>query len=254
MNKRIAFKIGRKLIREWELIVNKNDESTYEGRFNKDDYLFEMDTRSELEKHFEKIKKNVRSELLTAVEEADLKLKAITEQSRCIWGIVNQKYNSWNSTKHWWLFRRPKGITGWGWDYKYLFGKETNRNGFDFEVEQNIVSVWVANEVLSKIPSNYFSLNFDSGKPMSTFCEDFKIEAYNFGFSEHIVSKGSEPVIKQIKKACFGTSFCNEVGRVCKIRETEHILLLFNYKYDHKLTGITKGSYNEFIGTFDFDI
>ncbi len=119
MNKRISIKKGRKLIREWETIVNFYIESPYEGRFYIYDYLHEMDTRAMLEEHLDRLKKNVKSVLIPVVKQIDSRLIEITVPSDCIWGEENQKIHNWKPLKHWWLFRRPKDVKpGWGWDDK----------------------------------------------------------------------------------------------------------------------------------------
>ncbi len=56
-----------------------------------------------------------------------------------------------------------------------------------------------------------------------------------------------------VSEASYGASFCDEVGRRSEIKETEHVFLMYNFRYDPAVTAIRESRHYRFVGVYAFD-
>jgi hypothetical protein len=129
-------------------------------------------------------------------------------------------------------------------------------DGPEFECEdEDVVSVWVAKCPILEIPNDYFDEDYggDDDDPFNQFSSDFGFGYYDHDYVEPNTLKGYAPLDKIIEASSYGKSFSQQALQASDIKETEHIFLMYNFKYDPKVTGINESKYYKFIGVFKYD-
>jgi hypothetical protein len=134
-------------------------------------------------------------------------------------------------------------------------------DGPHFEVEdEDVVSIWIAKVALTDIPESYFQENYseDDDEPLNPFSADF-----GFGYYDHdCVETYCEddwrivPIGSLIEPLSYSSSFQDAVVRQAQeldSAQTCYVFLLYNFKYDPKVTGIRESKYMRFLGVFLYD-
>ena len=138
-------------------------------------------------------------------------------------------------------------------------GKRVDRYGEPhFQVEdEDVVSIWAAAVPLSKIPADYFEENYDDERPLNHFCEEFGFGTYDHDFVDTNASENGPADIRELLAACsYGTSFADAAAAAAEklgLARTEYVILLYNFRYEPKVTRVRKTSHLAFIGCFPFD-
>mgnify|MGYP003651979564 FL=1 len=137
--------------------------------------------------------------------------------------------------------------------------KETKAvKGHDF-TKKNKVSVWASQHPYESIPDAYFDETFSRNNTRATnaWSANFNLRFFN---PENMETNGAHEGIVNIKKAIgecsFSTSYIDVLmskARKKKLEEVTWIVLLFEYEYSPKVSGVGKDNYMTFLGAFDYD-
>jgi hypothetical protein len=136
--------------------------------------------------------------------------------------------------------------------------KKVNRYGPPHFGKEGFVSIWVATVPLSQIPDDYFEENYgDEEKPLTKFYGDFGFGYFDHDFMDTNGSKRTAKSISTLVGQCsYSSSFVDQTVGEAKRRgldKTQHVILLYDFRYDPKKTKITKSPYMEFLGSFRYD-
>mgnify|MGYP000137802950 CR=1 FL=1 len=133
---------------------------------------------------------------------------------------------------------------------------EKKRHDFS---KKSKVSVWVSQHPYEDIPDAYFEESFSKNntRAINTWSDDFNLKYFNPGNMETNGSHQGTVAIKQAAGECsFSSSFIDVLmskARKKKLEEITWIILLFEYEYSVKLSGVDKDEYTTFLGAFDYD-
>lgn len=134
--------------------------------------------------------------------------------------------------------------------------KETK--GFLFQ-KKNKVSVWVSTHPYADIPDEYFEETlFKNGtRAKNQWSENFKIRYFA---PEHLETNGAMEGTIQIEKAIgecsYADSFIKNLMSKAKKKDLLSItwaVLLYEFEYSNKHTGMGKDDYLTLLGAFDYD-
>lgn len=127
-------------------------------------------------------------------------------------------------------------------------------DGPPFQCDEDVVSVWIAKCPISEIPKQYFAENYagEDDEPFNQFSHDFGFGFYDHDFVEGAGLKVSSPIAAIISSASYGNSFCQDVGTASAIKSSEHVFLMYNFRYDPIQTGIDESDFYKFVGVFAY--
>lgn len=130
--------------------------------------------------------------------------------------------------------------------------------GHDFTKKKK-VSVWVSEHPYEDIPDEYFEETFSKKGKRAT-------NAWSSGFNlnyfkpENMETNGTQTGTVSIKKAAGECSFSSSYidvlmskARKKKLENITWIIMLFEYEYSAKLSGVEKDKYTTFLGAFTYD-
>jgi len=135
-------------------------------------------------------------------------------------------------------------------------------DGPHFEVDdENVVSVWASTVAWGEIPEDYWEYNLRGGDddPWNRFSSDFGFGYYDDDFVESYFDdpeKKTVPIGDLIRPLSYSTSFLEAVTQRAKSighPNTSYVFLMYNFKYDPRVTGKERSSYFRFVGTFAYD-
>ncbi len=133
-------------------------------------------------------------------------------------------------------------------------------DGPHFEVEDDVVSVWIASCPLAEMPENYFALDIEGEDedPFNEFSSDFGFGYYDIDFVEtNCNSEWHECKVGNLIEALsYSGSFLNsvvEAANKVNIDKTSYVFLIYNFKYDPTITNIQASRYMQFLGAFSYD-
>ena len=130
--------------------------------------------------------------------------------------------------------------------------------GHDFS-KKNKVSVWASQYPYEDIPEEYFDETFsrNNTRAANIWSANSNLRFFN---PENMETNGAHEGIVHIKKAVgecsFSTSYIDVLmskARKKKLEEVTWIVLLFEYEYSPKVSGVEKDNYMTFLGAFDYD-
>ena len=130
--------------------------------------------------------------------------------------------------------------------------------GHDFTKKKK-VSVWVSQHPYEEIPDEYFEETFSKKNTRATnaWSEGFNLNYFN---PENMETNGAQAGTVGIKKAAGECSFSSSYidvlmskARKKKLENITWIILLFEYEYSAKLSGVEKDKYTTFLGAFTYD-
>lgn len=133
-----------------------------------------------------------------------------------------------------------------------------NDKGFDFSKRYK-VSVWVSQTAYAEIPDEYFEETFSKNntRAKNTWSDNYKLRFFK---PELMETNGAETGVVSVEKAAgecsFSNSFIKNLLSKAKKNNLESItwiILLFDYEYSSKLSGIEKDEFTQFVGAFNYD-
>jgi len=125
--------------------------------------------------------------------------------------------------------------------------------------KKNKVSVWVSQHPYGEIPEEYFAEKFSRNKTRATnkWTDNFNLQYFS---PEYMETNGAHEGTVNIKKAVGECSFSSSYVQVLmskakkkKLEEITWIILLFEYEYSTKISGVGKDEYMTFLGAFNYD-
>lgn len=131
-------------------------------------------------------------------------------------------------------------------------------SGHDFS-KKGKVSVWASQHPYKDVPDEYFEETFsrNNTRATNTWSGNFNLKFFN---PENIETNGSQDGTVEIKKASgecsYSTSYAEVLmskARKKRLEEVTWIIMLFEYEYSPKISGVEKDQYMTFLGAFDYD-
>ena len=125
--------------------------------------------------------------------------------------------------------------------------------------KKNKVSVWVSTHAYSDIPEDYFEETFSKNntRARNQWSDNFKIRYFR---PEDMETNGSMEGTINIKKAAgqcsFSSSFILPLLSKAKkksISEITWVVLLFDYEYSAKLSGVESDEFLTLLGAFSYE-
>jgi len=136
--------------------------------------------------------------------------------------------------------------------------KSNNEETFLFS-KKNKVSIWASKHHYADIPEEYFEETFSKNntRAKNTWSSNFKIRYFR---PEDLETNGSHEGLIELKQAAgecsFSTSFINALVSKAKkkdLLQVSWIILLFEYEYSSKATGVEADDYLTLLGAFNYD-
>ena len=130
--------------------------------------------------------------------------------------------------------------------------------GFLFS-KKNKVSVWASMHPYADIPEAYFEEKFSKNntRATNTWSNNFKMRYFSPSKMETNGAHEGTINIKQAVGECsFSSSFIEVLmskAKKKKLNEITWIILLFEYEYSAKISGIESDEYVTLVGAFDYD-
>lgn len=130
--------------------------------------------------------------------------------------------------------------------------------GFLFH-KKNKVSVWVSTTPYADIPDEYFEETFFKNKTRAKnqFSDNFKIRYFS---PEHLETNGAMTgtikLEKAVEECSYADSFIkNLMNKAAKKKLTDitWVVLLYEFEYSSKQTGMGKDDYLTLLGAFNYD-
>jgi len=130
--------------------------------------------------------------------------------------------------------------------------------GHDF-AKKGKVSVWASQHAYEDVPDEYFEETFsrNNTRATNTWSDNFNLQFFN---PENMETNGAHEGTVSIEKAAGECSFSSSYievlmskARKKKLEEVTWIVMLFEYKYSPKVSGVDKDNYMTFLGAFDYD-
>ena len=125
--------------------------------------------------------------------------------------------------------------------------------------KKNKVSVWVSTHPYADIPDEYFEETFfkNNTRAKNQWSDNFKIRYF---LPEHLETNGAiEGTInieKAIEECSYADSFIKNLMSKAKKKDLLSItwvVLLYEFEYSNKQTGMGKDDYLTLLGAFDYD-
>lgn len=130
--------------------------------------------------------------------------------------------------------------------------------GHDFS-KKNKVSVWASQHPYSDIPDAYFEERFsrNNTRATNTWSRNFNLRFFSPAKMEtNGAYDGSLSIKKAIGECSFSSSYIDVLmskARKKKLEAVTWVVVLFEYEYSPKLSGVDRDNYMAFVGAFDYD-
>lgn len=133
-----------------------------------------------------------------------------------------------------------------------------SEKGFLFS-KKNKVSIWASQHPYADIPEEYFEESFSKNntRAKNTWSDNFKIRYFR---PEDMETNGSQDGVINIKQAAgecsFSSSFIETLmskANKKNMLEVTWLILLFEYEYSAKATGVESDDYVTLLGAFNYD-
>lgn len=117
----------------------------------------------------------------------------------------------------------------------------------------------MARRAFEGIPTDYFDEPYDGDddSPWNQFSSDFGFGFYDHDFVEADDADGRViPVSELIRPCSYGTSFADAAARAAAqagVPRSSFVFLMYNFKYDPRVTGTHESDCFRFIGVFPYD-
>jgi len=125
--------------------------------------------------------------------------------------------------------------------------------------KKNKVSVWASTHPYADIPDAYFEETFSKNntRAVNTWSKNFKIRYFNPSSMETNGSfEGTIDIKQAIGECSFSSSFIQVLMSKAKKKQLEQVtwvVLLFEYEYSPKVSGIENDEFLSLVGAFDYD-
>ncbi len=125
--------------------------------------------------------------------------------------------------------------------------------------KKNKVSVWVSKHPYADIPDDYFEEHFSKNntRASNTWSSNFKMRYFR---PEDMETNGSQNGTINIKQAAGECSFsCSYIDALMskakkkEMLEITWLILLFEYEYSAKISGVESDKYVTLLGAFNYD-
>jgi hypothetical protein len=125
--------------------------------------------------------------------------------------------------------------------------------------KKNKVSVWASQVPYADIPDEYFEEAFSKNntRAKNTWSDNFKMRYFD---PEAMETNGAQTGLVSIKQAAgecsFSSSFIEPLMSKAKkknLLEVSWIILLFEYEYSAKLSGVESDDFVTLVGAFNYD-
>jgi len=136
--------------------------------------------------------------------------------------------------------------------------KETPNKGHLF-FKKNKVSIWASKHPYAEIPEEYFEETYfkNNTRTRNTWSDNFKIRYFR---DEDMETNGSMDGLVDIKQAVgecsFSESYIESLMSKAKKKDflqVSWVILLFEYEYSAKISGIENDEYVTLLGAFSYD-
>ncbi len=137
--------------------------------------------------------------------------------------------------------------------------KKTNTEETFLFSKKNKVSIWASDHPYAEIPEDYFEESFSKNntRARNTWSNNFKMRYFR---PEDMETNGSHDGLIDIKQAAgecsFSSSFIEPLLSKAKkknLLQISWIIILFEYEYSAKATGIENDEYVTLLGAFNYD-
>ena len=125
--------------------------------------------------------------------------------------------------------------------------------------KKNKVSVWVSKHPYADIPDDYFEEFFSKNntRARNTWSDNFKIRYFKPDEMEtNGAVNGTRPIRDVVGECSFSTSFIDTLmSKATKkdMLEISWLVLLFDYEYSAKASGVESDEYLTLLGAFNYD-
>ena len=125
--------------------------------------------------------------------------------------------------------------------------------------KKNKVSIWVSTHPYADIPDDYFEETFfkNNTRAKNTWSNNFNMRYFS---PEYLETNGAMTGTINIKKAVAECSYSDSYIEVLmskvrkkKLEQITWIILLFEYEYSARISGVDKDKYVTLLGAFDYD-
>lgn len=120
------------------------------------------------------------------------------------------------------------------------------------------VSVWLSIVPLKKVPTDYFDENDeDDDTPLNAFAAEFGFGYYDQDLVElNDEQSAALPVWDLLAVHSYTASFVDAAAAAAGkagIQTAQSAVVMYDFDYDPKVTGVSRSAYFQFIGAFDYD-
>ena len=125
--------------------------------------------------------------------------------------------------------------------------------------KKNKVSVWASTHPYADIPDEYFEEKFSKNntRATNTWSDNFKIRYFiPSNMETNGAHEGTINIKQAIGECSFSSSFIEVLmskARKKKLEEVTWVVILFEYEYSPKVSGIEKDEFLTLVGAFDYD-
>lgn len=125
--------------------------------------------------------------------------------------------------------------------------------------KKNKVSVWASTHPYADIPEEYFEESFSkkNTRATNTWSNNFKIRYFTPSNMEtNGAHEGTISIKQAIGECSFSSSFIEVLmskARKKQLEEVTWVVVLFEYEYSPKVSGVEKDEYLTLVGAFDYD-
>ena len=121
------------------------------------------------------------------------------------------------------------------------------------------VSIWVSQHPYEEVPDSYFEETFsrNNTRAVNAWSKAFNLAYFNPSYLEtNGVQTGLVDIERAVGECSFSSSFMAPVlskARKKKLEQVAWVVLLFEYEYSMKISGVEKDQFMTFLGAFDYD-
>lgn len=129
---------------------------------------------------------------------------------------------------------------------------------YDFS-KRGKVSIWASQHPYAEVPDAYFEESFSHKKTRATnsWSKNFNLRFFNpENMETNGVHEGTIALKKAVGECSFSTSYIKGLlskARKKTMEDVSWVILLFDYEYSAKISGVTKDNYMTFLGAFDYN-
>lgn len=133
-----------------------------------------------------------------------------------------------------------------------------SEKGFDF-TKKFKVSAWVSEFPYAEIPDEYFEESFSKNntRATNTWSANYQLRFFRPELMETNGAQTGKILIERAAGECsFSASFIKPLLSKAKkkqVNEVTWLILLYEFEYSAKLSGVDSDEYTRFIGAFNYD-